>query len=436
MDITPFKGNRARLLAALPPGSAALVHSGSEQFRNRDADYPFRVHSDFYCLAGFTEPDSTLLLIHAENGETQSIVFVRPRDRKAETWTGRRLGVERAPEGLGVDTAHPSDKRDETLVDLLKGVQQVYVSFSDSGYWWPVLQPVFAGLKKHLREGIEPPQALQDLDPILHEHRLIKQPWELERLRTAAQITVQGHLAAMQSAPRAQTERAVQHALTCAMQSAGADDLSFNPIVASGANACILHYTENSAPLDANGLLLVDAGAEKDFYAGDITTTFPASGRFTAEQKAIYEVVLAAQQAALEQVRPGIPYDHHHEAAVRVLTEGLVSLGLLKGDVTALIEEKAYTRFYMHKTGHWLGLDVHDVGAYRVKGAWRPLEENMVLTVEPGLYVAPDDDTVEARWRGIGVRIEDDVRVTADGCEILTHGLPRTPEAIETWMQG
>ncbi|SIN84874.1 aminopeptidase P Metallo peptidase. MEROPS family M24B [Sulfurivirga caldicuralii] len=434
MDITPFKANRARLLEALPPASAALVFSGREQFRNRDVDYPFRVHSDFYYLTGFSEPDSTLLLIHAEDGSTHSVAFVRPRDEKAEIWTGRRLGVERAPDVLGVDAAYSGEEWDAQLVELLKGVQQVHVSFSDSAYWWPVLQPVFAGLKKHIREGVEPPQALQDLDRILHEQRLIKQPWELAHLREAAQISVKGHLAAMQAAPRVQTEREVQRALECAFYEAGGDDLSFNPIVASGANACVLHYTENGAPLDRNALLLVDAGAEKAFYAGDITTTFPASGRFSAEQKALYEVVLAAQHAALAQVRPGIPYDRHHQAAVRVLTEGLVDLGLLQGEVDTLIEEKAYTRFYMHKTGHWLGLDVHDVGAYRLNGAWRPLEENMVLTVEPGLYVAPDDDTVEAHWRGIGIRIEDDVRVIAEGYEILTHGLPRTPEEIEAWM--
>lgn len=434
MTYAPFQTNRARLLKALPQGSAALVFSGQEQFRNRDVDYPFRVHSDFYYLTGFTEPDSTLLLIQAEDGSTHSVVFVRPRDEKAEIWTGRRLGVERAADVLGVDAAYSSEERDAQLVELLKGVEQVHVSFSDSAYWWPVLQPVFAGLKKHIREGIEPPQALQDLDRILHEQRLIKQPWELVRLREAAQISVKGHLAAMQAAPRAQTEREVQRALACAFYEAGGDDLSFNPIVASGANACVLHYTENSAPLDHNALLLVDAGAEKAFYAGDITTTFPASGRFSAEQKALYEVVLAAQHAALEQVRPGIPYDRHHQVAVRVLTEGLVDLGLLQGEVDTLIKEKAYTRFYMHKTGHWLGLDVHDVGAYRVNGAWRSLQENMVLTVEPGLYVAPDDDTVEARWRGIGIRIEDDVCVTAEGHEILTRGLPRTPEEIEACM--
>jgi len=434
MDTTPFKKNRLRLLEALPPGSAALIFSGREQLRNRDVEYPFRVHSDFYYLTGFVEPESTLLLIHGVDGARQSVVFVRPRDKKAEIWTGRRVGVERAPEVLEVDAAFSSSERDEKLVELLKGVQQVHVSFSDSAYWWPVLQPVFSGLKKHLRDGIEPPAALHDLDRILHELRLIKQPWELERLRVAAQISVKGHLAAMEAAVRAGSERDVQRALECALYEAGGDDLSFNPIVASGANACVLHYTENCAPLDRNALLLVDAGAEKDFYAGDITTTFPASGRFSAEQKALYEVVLAAQRAALEHVQPGVPYDRHHQAAVRVITEGLVDLGLLQGRVDALIEDKAYARFYMHKTGHWLGLDVHDVGAYRVNGAWRPLQENMVLTVEPGLYVAPDDETVEARWRGIGIRIEDDVCITADGHEILTHGLPRTPEEIEAWM--
>ncbi len=431
----PFVQNRARLLDALPDDSAALIFSGREQFRNRDVDYPFRVNSDFYWLTGFEEPEATLLLIRRTGGERASHLFLRPKDPEAEIWTGHRLGVEAAPETLGVDMAHEAGARAEKLPELMKGVRQVFVSFSEADYWWPVLIPVWKGLKRHIRDGVEAPQGLLDLDGVLHELRLIKQAWEIERLRQAAAISVRGHLAAMRAlAEGAATERAVQTALECAFFQAGAERTAFNSIVASGASACVLHYTENRAPIDEQGLVLIDAGAEKDYYAGDITTTVPARGRFSAEQKALYELVLAAQRAARAQVKPGVPYDAHHRAAVRVLTEGLVALGLLRGDVDELIERKAYERFYMHKTGHWLGLDVHDVGRYRVDGRWRALAPGMVLTVEPGLYVAPDDETVDPKWRGIGIRIEDDLLVTGAGHEVLTGGLPRTVDEIEAAM--
>jgi Xaa-Pro aminopeptidase len=434
MDRGIFQANRERLLASLPKGSAALVFSGREQFRNRDVDYPFRAHSDFYYLTGFSEPESTLLLIKHHDGCFQSHIFVRPKDKTAEIWTGRRLGVEAAPAMLGVDGADSSIQRDEKLAELMKGVEYIFVSFSDADYWWPVLIPVLKSLKRYIRDGVSAPEALQDLDAVLHEQRLIKQPWEVERLRTAAQISVQGHLAAIFKAKQCETERQLQAVLECGLYQAGAERMAFNPIVASGANACVLHYTENNASIDAKGLILLDAGGEKGYYAGDITTTFPARGRFSAEQKDLYELVLAAQQAAKEKVQPGQPYSAHHEAAVRVLTSGLVDLGLLKGHVDQLVEEKAYERFYMHKTGHWLGLDVHDVGKYRLQGQWRILQPGMVLTVEPGLYVAPDDDTVPAHWRGIGIRIEDDLLVTDTGHEVLTEGLPRTVAEIEGAM--
>lgn len=429
-----FRENRKRLLAQLPAGSAVLIYSGDEQFRNRDADYPFRVNSDFYYLTGFDEPEATLLLVKTAEGEEKTVLFLRPKDPKAEIWTGRRLGVDAAPEVLGVDAAFEKDARSHKLPKLMKGVAHIFVSFSEAEYWWPALVPVLKELKRHIREGIETPEQLQDLDGVLHELRLIKQPWEIERLRQAAQISVQGHLAAMRAAPKADNEQRIAAALLCGLYEHGADALSFNPIVASGANACILHYTQNIAPVDPQGLVLVDAGAEKAYYAGDITTTFPARGHFNEQQKALYELVLAAQQAAKAQVRPGESYDAHHRAAVGVLTEGLVNLGLLKGAVNELIETKAYERFYMHKTGHWLGLDVHDVGKYRIQGQWRPLVPGMVVTVEPGLYVAPDDESVAPQWRGIGIRIEDDLLVTENGHEVLTEGLPRTVEEIEAFM--
>ena len=430
-----FLHNQNRLLAQLPENSAVLVFSGREQYRNRDVDYPFRVNSDFYWLSGFEEPEATLVLVKRDEGTYNRHIFVRPKDRHAEIWTGYRLGVDAAAEVLGVDGAFSSEERAAKLPELIKGVHQVFVSFSEADYWWPVLIPVWQGLKRHIRDGVDAPQGLQDLDGVLHELRLIKQDWEVARLRQAAAITVQGHLAAMAAlAAGVPTERAVQTALECAFFQAGAERTAFNSIVASGANACVLHYTENRASIDPHGLVLIDAGAEKDYYAGDITTTLPARGRFTPQQKALYELVLQAQQAAKAQIMPGQPYDAHHRAAVQALTEGLVELGLLRGEVSNLIEQKAYERFFMHKTGHWLGLDVHDVGRYRVDGRWRTLVPGMVLTVEPGLYIAADDQQVAPQWRGIGIRIEDDLLVTETGHEVLTEGLPRTVAEIEAAM--
>lgn len=425
--------NRETLFSNLPDNSSVLVKSGEELIRNRDVEFPFRAHSDFFYLTGFSEPDS-LLLMSKIDGVEQSTIFVRPKDLQQEIWQGRRLGVDDAAENLQVDQAFSIEELDEYLPEFLSGSEQIWVSFSDFSEWTEILAPVIDVLKKQVRKGIDSPLSLMDLDQLLHEQRLIKTPVEIDRMRQAAQISVQGHIAAMRTAAKATTEREVQTELEAGFFRNGGERVAFNSICASAENACILHYTENSAPLKANSLLLVDAGAEYQGYAGDITHTYPPSGRFTTEQAALYSLVLKAQQAVIAMIKPGVPYGDLQQTTLQVLTAGLIDLGILQGSLETLLEEKAYMDFFMHGTGHWLGMDVHDVGLYKLDSEWRPLEPGMVLTVEPGLYISDRHQQVDAKWHNIGIRIEDDVLVTADGCEVLTEGLPRTVEEIEQWF--
>ncbi|MDG6777754.1 Xaa-Pro aminopeptidase [Thiomicrorhabdus sp. zzn3] len=424
--------HRQALLDKLPDNSAALVSSGHEQIRNRDVEYPFRAQSDFFYLTGFSEPDSVLLLIKKQ--QVKSILFLRPRDPEQETWQGRRLGVERAPKLLKTDQAWSIDELDEQVPPALENIEQLYFSFSLLDEWMAPIQEWLSLLKSQVRKGVTAPSKLCDLDEVLHEMRLFKSPQEAEALRHAARISVEGHLAAMRHVRPEMYEYQLQSALESTFMQYGSQKVAFNSIVASGENACILHYTENSDRIGDHQLVLVDAGAELNSYAGDITTTFPANGKFTAEQKALYELVLKAQQAAVTLIKPGVRYDVPHQTVIEILTAGLLELGILRGKLNKLIEEEAYRPFFMHGTGHWLGMDVHDVGAYKINGEWRCLEPGMLLTVEPGLYVAPESPGVDERWWGIGIRIEDDVLVTEEGHEVLTQGLPRSVAEIEGWM--
>jgi Xaa-Pro aminopeptidase len=426
------QAHRHALFASLPENSAVLVASGAEQVRNRDVEYPFRVDSDFFYLTGFDEPDTVLLLVKKQRH--QSLLFVRPKDPLKETWQGRRLGVELAPVLLKIEQAWSIDEMEDQVLLQLQNVERLYFSFAQMADWMEPVASWLEALKQQQRKGMGAPSQLCDLDRVLHEQRLIKSEQEVALMREAARITVEGHLAAMRSVRPGLYEYQLQAHLESSFMQEGSQKLAFNSIVASGDNACILHYTENSDRIGDHQLVLLDAGAECRGYAGDVTTTFPASGRFTSEQKQLYEWVLKAQQAAIEAIRPGVSYDVPHQSAVRVLTQGLVELGLLQGAVSELIEQEAYKTFFMHGTGHWLGMDVHDVGQYKVDGVWRKLQPGMVLTVEPGLYVSPDLQEVEPCWKGIGIRIEDDVLVTQDGCEVLTKGLPRTVSEIERWM--
>lgn len=428
-----YQQNRKRLLAQLPSNSVVIVPSGEEQIRNRDVEYPFRAESDFYYLTGFAEPEAVLVLSKGKK-KTVETLFLRAKDPEQETWQGRRLGVEAAPQQLKVDMAWEIDALDDELPNVLENQQRIYISFSQSPEWFSLVYQWIHSLKQRVRKGVKAPTEVCDLDEVLHEQRLFKTDEEVVRMKHAAQISVQGHLAAMRNVATAGYEFQIQSAVEAAFLDSGAQRVAFNTIVASGENACILHYTENNSKIKADQLVLVDAGAEWQGYAGDITTTFPASGQFSEPQAALYSVVLKAQKAAIASIKPGVSYDEMHQASVKTLTKGLVKLGILQGRVSSLIKKEAYKRFFMHGTGHWLGMDVHDVGAYKQKQKWRAFKPGMVVTVEPGLYISAEHDDVDAKWHNIGIRIEDDVLVTKDGCEVLTKGLPRTVDEIEAWM--
>jgi Xaa-Pro aminopeptidase len=434
MSVTIYPQRRQKLFDKLPVNSLVLIPSGSEQVRNRDTGYAFRPQSDFYYLTGFDEPDS--VLVFTKTAEEQLChICLRPKNPERETWDGLRLGIDAAPARLQLDTAHDIAELDTLLLDWLANKAYLWLSFEQGSEWTSRLLPIIGQLKRKVRQGIEAPKGIHDLDALLHEQRLIKDNSAQLGLKQAAQITVAGHLAAMKATQAGRYEYQVQAALEFECRYLGAQRQAFDSIVASGNNACILHYHENNALLRHGNLLLIDAGAEIDGYAGDCTHTFPISGTFSPEQAALYDLVLAAQHAAFAVVRPNTPYNQPHQEAVNIISQGLLDLGLLQGDLASIIEQESYKPFYMHQTGHWLGCDVHDVGAYKQQGEWRPLQAGMALTVEPGVYVAPDNTTVDKKWRGIGIRIEDSVLVTSAGYDCLTAGLPRTRSEIEKWMQ-
>jgi len=426
-----FQAHRERFLARLAAEqAAAIVPTGAVKIRNHDSEYRFRPRSDFYYLTGFREPDAVLVLV-PHHAEARSVLFLNEKDREAETWTGRRLGVADAPRTLGVERAHPLGELWTRLAELLPGHARIVYGFGQDAAFDQQLLAHVAGLQQKSRAPRVAPH--QWLEPALslHELRLKKDEAELERMRAAARVSAEAHRLVMCAARPGVNEGELDALLEYTFRRRGGTGSAYGNIVAGGANACILHYRENDRALRAGELCLVDAGCEWDFYASDVTRTFPVGGRFSREQRALYELVLRAQEAALACIRPGATQDEVHDAAVGQLVDGLLALGLLSGTRAQALEEKAFRRFYMHRSGHWLGLDVHDCGLYTLAGAARPFEAGMVTTVEPGLYVAPDDESVEPRWRGIGIRIEDDVLVTASGHEILTRDVPRTPAEIE-----
>ncbi|MEM7306148.1 MAG: aminopeptidase P N-terminal domain-containing protein [Planctomycetota bacterium] len=430
----PFATHREQLLASLAASDACGVYfSGSEKLRNGDSTFRFRPESDFYYLTGCDEPDSCLVL--SPHGDDRAVLFVRPKDREAEIWNGKRVGVDAAPEVFGVDRAYPIAELEARLPGLLVGHRAVEYGFGvDDARDRDMTSAAAAARRKGRAAGFVPEGWLHPRQNV-HEQRLRKTPEEIERMRRAAAITAEAHLAVMAEAAPGGNEAELDALLEYTFRRRGGTGAAYTNIVAGGAGACILHYIENNRELKARELLLIDAGAEWDFYASDVTRTFPIDGSFTPEQRALYEVVLTAQESAIDHIRPGVSFDSVHDVAVRRLTEGLVELGLIEGPVDRAIEEEAYRPYYMHRTGHWLGLDVHDAGAYTESGASRALAPGMVLTVEPGLYVAEDAE-VDARWRGIGIRIEDDVLVTESGFDVLTAATPKSIEAVEAACQG
>jgi len=435
LDPREYPKRRRQLMQLMSPNSIAIIPSAPVTVRNRDVEHPFRQDSDFYYLSGFAEEHAVLVLIPGrEHGEY--VLFCQEKIKEQEIWTGRRVGPEAAPQVLGCDDAFPISDIDDILPGLIEGKDRIYASLGVSPEFDRQLMQWVNHIKAQVRNGATPPHEFSALDHLLHDIRLVKSPAEVALMQRACDISAEAHTRAMQMVKPGMYEYELEAELMRTFMAAGSRWPAYPSIVGAGENACILHYTHNNAEIKDGDLILIDAGCELDYYASDITRTFPANGKFSAPQRKLYQLVLDANYAAIAQVKAGNHWNQPHEAAVRVLTEGLVKLGLLQGDVDELIEALAFRQFYMHKTGHWLGMDVHDVGEYRIDGEWRILEEGMVMTIEPGLYIAPDDETVDAQWRGIGIRIEDDVVVTKTGCQVLTSKVVKDIDAIEALMAG
>ncbi len=428
-----YQTRRRELARQLPSGSVAVIPAARESLRNGDAYYRFRQDSDFYYLTGFNEPDALLLISAGADG--QSILFNLPRDLMQEQWTGARLGQDGACEILGIDAAYPLASLDTQLVELLAEKQAVYYAIGRHPAWERRILAAWLRIKNQERRGVKAPESFCDLAPILGEMRLFKSDAEIALMQQAATISVAAHTRAMQVCRQLRYEYQLEAELLHEFTRQGCRSVAYDPIVAGGQNACVLHYTANDQVLRDGDLVLIDAGGEFENYAADITRTYPLNGHFSTEQRQIYELVLRAQKAGIALVRPGCLWNEIQQAIVHTLTSGLVDLGLLKGRVDDLITTEAYKSFYMHQSGHWLGLDVHDCGRYKVQDKWRPLQAGMVLTVEPGLYISARDD-IDSRWWGIGIRIEDDIHVTDDGHKNLTGALAVEIDDLEALIRG
>jgi Xaa-Pro aminopeptidase len=426
-----YAERRQRLAASMRTG-IAIVQTAPEHIRNRDAHYPYRFDSYFHYLTGFIEPEAVLVLV--AGAEPRSILFCREKNEEREIWDGFRHGPDGAREKFGFDEAYPVAELDSRLPDLLANQAMLHYAPGADPAWDARVIGWLNAVREKVRLGIAAPASIGDLRVPLDEMRLLKDDAELATMRRAASISADAHRRAMRATRPGRYEYEIEAELLYAFRRQGAQFPAYTPIVASGANACVLHYVGNNARMADGDLLLIDAGCELDGYASDITRTFPVNGRFSGPQREIYELVLAAQAAAMQATRAGNGWNEPHDAAVKTLAQGMLDLGLLQGTLEEALEKETYRRFYMHRTGHWLGLDVHDAGDYKIGGEWRPLVPGMVLTVEPGLYVRPGEGVPEAYWN-IGVRIEDDVLVTAGDCEVITHETPKSIADIEALMR-
>lgn len=431
MPISAYQRRRAQLAQKIGKG-VAVIPTAPERTRNRDAHFPYRFDSHFYYLTGFTEPEAVCVIIAGK--KQRNLLFCREKNLEREIWDGFRHGPEAAREAFGFDEAYPIARLDEMMPDLLADQPVLQCHMGTDSTWDVRVLGWVNAVRERARTGVAAPRDIADVHVLVDEMRLRKDTDELDVMRRAAAISTVAHQRAMCTARAGLSEYTIEAELLHEFRRNGAQAPAYTSIVASGANACVLHYVANDAPLKDGDLLLIDAGCELDGYASDITRTFPVNGRYSAAQKDVYELVLAAQAAAIAEVKPGNAWSAPHDAAVKTLTQGMIDLKLLTGSVEQALETESYRKFYMHRTGHWLGLDVHDVGDYKRDGEWRALEPGMVLTVEPGLYIRPGEGVPDA-LASIGVRIEDDVVVNAQGCEILTLAAPKSVRDIEELMR-
>ena len=430
-------------------GGIAVISTAPELTRNRDSEFPYRHDSDFFYLTGFEEPGATLVMKIEKDGKNfqlQSHLFCRPKDPEREIWDGIRLGPEAAAEALGIEFAHSNQELDQKLSSILADQDAIYVRLSESAEADRRLRHWMKQVRGQARAGINPPSEFHDVEALIHEMRLFKDAHEIDTMRRAAAISARAHVRAMQACKPGMREYQLEAELLHEFRNSGAQSVAYNSIVAGGANTCILHYRAGATELRAGELCLIDAGCELDGYASDITRTFPVNGKFSGPQRALYEITLAAQEAAIAMTKVGNTFMQPHEAALKVLTQGLLDEKLLKlselGSLENAIETGAYRRFYMHRTSHWLGMDVHDVGSYRESSKdsvkdekpWRILQSGMVITIEPGLYIRPAEDVDDAFWN-IGIRIEDDAVINNSGCELISRGVPVKVDEIEALMK-
>lgn len=432
IDSTLYARRRARLAASMGDG-VAILRTAHERLRNRDSSFPFRFDSYFHYLTGFPEPEAVLVLSGGK--KPKSILFCRDKDIEREIWDGFRYGPEQARAEFGVDETHSIGALDDIMPKLLADQAAVFCDVGSDAAWDAQVIGWINKVRAQARSGVSAPGEIRDVRRLLDDMRLVKDEYEIDVMKRAAAISADAHRRAMRATRPGMREYELEAELLHEFRRRGAQSPAYTSIVAGGANACVLHYVQNDAVLNGGDVVLIDAGCELDGYASDITRTFPVSGKFSGPQRAIYELVLSAQQAAIEQVKPGNPWEAPHDAAVKVLAQGMVDLGLCKGTAASVIESGDYRRFYMHRTGHWLGMDVHDAGDYKRDGTWLALKAGMVLTVEPGCYVRPADDVPQEFWN-IGVRIEDDALVTAGGCEIITAAAPKSVADVEALMRG
>ncbi|MDW5417769.1 aminopeptidase P N-terminal domain-containing protein [Iodobacter sp. CM08] len=427
----PFVARRSTLSTRLAAG-VLVVPNTTEIIRNADTTYPFRYDSSFYYLTGFNEPDAVFVQIN-QAGSTQNILFCRPKDLEREIWDGHRYGPEEACKAFGFDAAYSIEELDNKMIELLQNQPRIHTTFGHNPTWDSQVSRWVNGVRAKVRSGVTAPNEIHDVRGTIAEMRLFKDKFELVHLRKAGLINSAAHARAMRFARPGQMEYEVEAEILHDYYRQGSRFPAYSSIVAAGANATCLHYGENNKPLQDGDLILIDAGCEIEGYASDITRTFPVNGKYSGPQKDVYEITLAAQYAALDACRVGQSWNAPHEAAVRVLTQGMLDLGLLQGSLDGAIESLSYKQFYMHNTGHWMGLDVHDAGAYKIQGEWRKLEAGMVMTVEPGFYIRPAAN-VPTHFENIGVRIEDDVLITPNGMENLTESCPKTVAEIEAVM--